>query len=495
MRGLVYPILRVFAQWFGIFNVRWYGAKCDATQSGSGTDDTAAIQAAIVAAELVNGTVYIPGRCLVSSTLTVEGSITICGPGAAADTGRVVEGITGVASTDVFTATAHGFSNLDIVTLSRVSGGTGITSGTNYYVRNVTANTFQLSTSTAGAVLNFTTDVTAARANLYGGASALGYMPRGMLVSTSTSGDILVVTGNSATRNVHIHDLGFCGPSGYTSHTAGCALRLTNTISSIIERVCVLHKYDGIVVETSGTTWALSMKDIEIALIKHDGLSISGGGVGSVGHTSVQDAQISNGNGTRMTGAAVRLNGLSGGSFENIDAIGATKAYHIGNSVQCIYLYFRNCIGDTSTLPWHIVNCRLSEFWACYAATIALDGGTRGVQMDTNAQDLNWVGGTLGYFSDEGFYLDGCDNVNISGVQFATYSGGASARPFQFAGSTTRVSIKDCTSLSGDFAANVALGASGHTELWIEGNRFNSAITGTRTGTGNRIVNNRNDDI
>lgn len=414
-RGLVFPILRVLAAYFGIFNVRWYGAKCDATIAGGGTDDTTAVQAAITAAAAVNGTVFFPAYCKTSSALTITSSVTLCGPGGAAFTGT----------------------------------------------------------------------------------GAVGYAPAGGIIYTQTNSDAITVTGNSSTRNVHIHDFAVIHPSYATyssAFTAGAAIRCTNTISTFLERVTIFGCYDGIVFDGSGTTWAPSLKDIEVGFIKHDGISLSHGTtVGGIGHASIQDAQITNANLTVMTGAALRLNGVSGGSFENIDCIGAATGIHIGNTIQSIYLFFRNCLGDTCTLPWDLENCRVSEFDSCYAATI---GGSYGVAMRTNAQDLNWRGGTFSYFTTGAFYLDACDNVNIQGANFASYSGTATASPFVFVGSTTRVSIKDSTCKATDFTgAGCALGASGHTELWIEGNRFNAAITGTRTGTGNRITLNRNDDI
>lgn len=397
------------------FDVRSYGAACDATIAGGGTDDTTAIQAAITAASAVNGVVVIPKYARTTAALPVTDSVTICGPGGAAFTGT----------------------------------------------------------------------------------GAIGYAPAGGIIYSQTSSDAITVTGNSATRNVHLHDLAVIHPSYATyssAFTAGAAIRCTNTLSTFMERVTVFGCYDGIVFDGSGTTWAPSLKDIEVGFIKHDGISMSHGTtVGGIGHASIQDAQVSNANLTRMTGAAIRLNGVSGGSFENVDAIGAATGWHIGNSVQSIYCWFRNCLGDTSTLPWDLESCRLSEFESCYAATI---GGSYGVAMRTSAQDINWRGGTMSYLTTAGFYLDACDNVNISGTQFSSYAGGATACPFQLVGSTTRVSIKDTTCRSGDFTgAGVALGSSGHTELWIEGNRFNAAITGTRTGTGNRITLNRNDDI
>lgn len=77
------------------FNVRDFGAACDSSALGVGTDDTAAIQAAMNAAQLVNGTVLIPGRCKITAPLTASHSITIQGPGPAPDSHGATSGALG----------------------------------------------------------------------------------------------------------------------------------------------------------------------------------------------------------------------------------------------------------------------------------------------------------------------------------------------------------------------------------------------------------------
>lgn len=69
----------------GVFNVKSYGAVCDRVGT-TGTNDRAAVQAAIDAAEAVGGgTVLIPGQCLVGTTdastyiLTISKSVKIVG--------------------------------------------------------------------------------------------------------------------------------------------------------------------------------------------------------------------------------------------------------------------------------------------------------------------------------------------------------------------------------------------------------------------------------
>lgn len=68
---------------------------------------------------------------------------------------------TGANATDIFTSANHGLVAGDSVYFSALTGGTGLTVGTTYYVITVTTNTFQLSDTFDGSAVNFTTDVTA----------------------------------------------------------------------------------------------------------------------------------------------------------------------------------------------------------------------------------------------------------------------------------------------------------------------------------------------
>lgn len=64
-------------------------------------------------------------------------------------------------ATDTITITAHGLSSGQRVEYnSTVADITGLTSGSLYFVRNVTANTFQLSSTAAGAIIDLTDDGT-----------------------------------------------------------------------------------------------------------------------------------------------------------------------------------------------------------------------------------------------------------------------------------------------------------------------------------------------
>lgn len=73
--------------------------------------------------------------------------------------------VTGVAATDLFTSTAHGYVAGDRVVFSGAgTGGAGITKGQEYYViaSGLTANDFKVSTTSGGSTIDFTTDLAGA---------------------------------------------------------------------------------------------------------------------------------------------------------------------------------------------------------------------------------------------------------------------------------------------------------------------------------------------
>lgn len=68
--------------------------------------------------------------------------------------------VTGVATTDVVSHSGHTFVANDPITFTAISGGAGITVGTTYFVRNPVAGvSYELSATSGGALLNFTTDI------------------------------------------------------------------------------------------------------------------------------------------------------------------------------------------------------------------------------------------------------------------------------------------------------------------------------------------------
>lgn len=73
--------------------------------------------------------------------------------------------VTGTASTDLINAVAHGLPDGTRVKFTSKTGGTGLTTGTTYYVRDTLADTFKLAATAGGAAINFTTDISAAVIN------------------------------------------------------------------------------------------------------------------------------------------------------------------------------------------------------------------------------------------------------------------------------------------------------------------------------------------
>ena len=71
---------------------------------------------------------------------------------------------TSVASTDIFTSTAHGLAAGDVVVFTAVAGGAGIRLGMPYFViaTNLAANTYSISETSGGAIHDHTTNVTSA---------------------------------------------------------------------------------------------------------------------------------------------------------------------------------------------------------------------------------------------------------------------------------------------------------------------------------------------
>jgi len=74
----------------------------------------------------------------------------------------VTEAITGTAATDIINHAGHTFGANDPIVFTALTGGAGLTVGTVYFVRNPVAGvSYELSATSGGALLNFTTDISA----------------------------------------------------------------------------------------------------------------------------------------------------------------------------------------------------------------------------------------------------------------------------------------------------------------------------------------------
>jgi hypothetical protein len=171
-------------------------------------------------------------------------------------------GITGVASTNIITATGHTFSNDDPVVFEDLTGGTGLIMATRvYYVVGAAANTFQVSETVGGSVFSFSANITAgtvAAAIATVTQTAHGYGQGDELVLLSAAGEPI---GSQFVRQVETvidadsYTVDLTSPRTIVSGITGAIAN--NTITVANHR---LNNGDGIVFEAltggSGTTAA-----------------------------------------------------------------------------------------------------------------------------------------------------------------------------------------------------------------------------------------------
>lgn len=95
-------------------------------------------------------------------------------------------GVVGDAVTDVLTKNAHGLLDGQEVVFTTLTGGTGLTVSTKYYVRDRAANTFKVAATRGGAAVAFSTDVTDATVVRTGHG-----VPTGWTIAKAGSSEIL----------------------------------------------------------------------------------------------------------------------------------------------------------------------------------------------------------------------------------------------------------------------------------------------------------------
>lgn len=104
-------------------------------------------------------------------------------------TGKISQTFTVVAATDIVTASAHGFSDGDVVHVSSATTlPAGLSASTNYYVTVLSANTFKLSATLGGAFVDITDTGTGAHTAVLKGRPKLVEGFRHIELSLNTSG-------------------------------------------------------------------------------------------------------------------------------------------------------------------------------------------------------------------------------------------------------------------------------------------------------------------
>jgi hypothetical protein len=125
-------------------------------------------------------------------------------------------GVTGVASpTNIITVVGHAFANGDTVAFSSLTGGSGLFTNSKYFVVNVSGNTFQLSLTSGGGAITFTSDITAGTITNYAVWSTSGTM-LGVNAGPTFTGDLLnLQTGGVS--GFRVNSLGGLSANGITT--------------------------------------------------------------------------------------------------------------------------------------------------------------------------------------------------------------------------------------------------------------------------------------
>jgi hypothetical protein len=116
-------------------------------------------------------------------------------------------GLTIDAGTDRVTHTAHGYANNDPIFVTNLSGGAGLTNNTVYFVRNPTANDYQLSTTSGGAIINITTNGTADICRAFGTTGSAWVHKTGNL--PALSGTLIALDSEDYAEPGHTSNAGF----------------------------------------------------------------------------------------------------------------------------------------------------------------------------------------------------------------------------------------------------------------------------------------------
>lgn len=141
-----------------------------------------------------------------------------------------VRAVTGVAATDVISDAGHPFVDNDPVVFTSITGGAGITVGTVYFVRNSVAGvSYQISTTSGGAALNFTTDISAGNVGRAFGTSHSNFLHKtGNL--TALAGTLLLTDSEDYALPGHTVNAGF--PCAFFATTSGLYLGKLSELTS-----------------------------------------------------------------------------------------------------------------------------------------------------------------------------------------------------------------------------------------------------------------------
>lgn len=142
---------------------------------GGGADSTTATEGGVTLRSIL---AFDPGHLATASVVSVFAGAAVVDE----NDGAAVTLATSAASDDIIdTSTNHGFSAGDRVQFPALTGGTGLSTDTTYYVisDNLAAKTFQVSATAGGSAVNFTADITAG--------TVVKALPRAIKIGTASA--------------------------------------------------------------------------------------------------------------------------------------------------------------------------------------------------------------------------------------------------------------------------------------------------------------------
>lgn len=127
--------------------------------------------------------------------------------------------VTGTAATDIISDAGHPFVNGDPVVFTALTGGTGLVVGTTYFiVTSVAGVSYQLSATSGGAAINFTTDITSATLGRAFGTNTNLFMHKTGNLPALT-GTLLLTNSENFSTPQHGSNSGFdCAAFGTTTN-------------------------------------------------------------------------------------------------------------------------------------------------------------------------------------------------------------------------------------------------------------------------------------
>jgi len=163
---------------------------------------------------------------------------------------------TGVHATDTITATAHGYQNGDRVYFVSITGGSGLTAGTIYFVRDRATDSFKLAANDGGEVIDFTTDISAGQVRK---------VSSGKISGASTTAGVYVVTLNAITA---------AGLTGTREFVIGISSEVTPEVGGDLDAIIcnvVLPGGEVRVGTSSGeSAFALKAGDVRLLLVRFE---------------------------------------------------------------------------------------------------------------------------------------------------------------------------------------------------------------------------------